>query len=202
MVDKKLENALKVISNNGFVWDVVDGCLDVTGARGLIKDSIALSDAFEVLEQKIDDARFWDAGHMIPKPISDKQIKNMIWDSVTIGDETDKGGKASQSLRLIIGTLERDGQFKWHDVKTYGSKEEAYKGYTAYVAKQQKYSELDLKKVWKTGRLDIELLDGRKLLNWTGIFSRLAMGLDDDKEPKNPSKPAKEEKDKDKKEDK
>ena len=35
-----------------------------------------------------------------------------------------------------------------------------------------KATEEDLKKVWDTGRIDIELRYGNKLLNWVGIYSR------------------------------
>lgn len=83
--------------------------------------------------------------------------------------------------RLILGTF-IDNKFVWHDVDSFATLSEAYKEYKKYVNEQLKYTDEELVKVWNTGRLDIELLQGRRLLNWTGIYVREAAPDDDDDE--------------------
>lgn len=81
--------------------------------------------------------------------------------------------------RLILGTF-IDNKFVWHDVDSFATLSEAYKEYKKYVNDQLKYTDEELVKVWNTGRLDIELLQGRRLLNWTGIYVREAAPDDDE----------------------
>ena len=95
--------------------------------------------------------------------------------------------------RLILGTF-IDNKFVWHDVDSFATLSEAYKEYKKYVNDQLKYTDEELVKVWNTGRLDIELLQGRRLLNWTGIYVREAVPDDDEDEDdevpeKEPAKP-------------
>ena len=59
---------------------------------------------------------------------------------------------------------------------------EAYKEFKKYVNTQLKYTDEELKKVWDTGRLDIELRQGNKLLNWVGIYSREVKNLSEKEE--------------------
>lgn len=79
--------------------------------------------------------------------------------------------KESKQYQLILGTF-IDDKFVWHDVGEYDDQAEAYREYKKYVNEQLKYSDEELVKVWSSGRLDIELRRGNKLLNWTGIYTR------------------------------
>lgn len=91
----------------------------------------------------------------------------------------------SKQYRLILGTF-IDNEFVWHDVGSYDDQAVAYKEYKKYVNEQLKYSDDELVKVWNSGRLDIELRRGNKLLNWTGIYTREVPveDKDDDKDDK------------------
>lgn len=89
--------------------------------------------------------------------------------------------KMDKQYKLILGTF-IDNQFIWHDVDSYDTLEEAYKEYKKYVNEQLKYTDEELSKVWNTGRLDVELLRGSKLLNWTGIYAREVDKEADDEE--------------------
>lgn len=93
--------------------------------------------------------------------------------------------------RLILGTF-IDNKFVWHDVDSFATLSEAYKEYKKYVNDQLKYTDEELVKVWNTGRLDIELLQGRRLLNWTGIYVREAAPDDDDEDDEADEVPEKE----------
>lgn len=79
--------------------------------------------------------------------------------------------KESKQYQLILGTF-IDDKFVWHDVGEYDDQTEAYREYKKYVNEQLKYSDEELVKVWSSGRLDVELRRGNKLLNWTGIYTR------------------------------
>lgn len=86
-----------------------------------------------------------------------------------------------KQYQLILGTF-IDNEFVWHDVGSYDDQAQAYKEYKKYVNEQLKYSDDELVKVWNSGRLDIELRRGNKLLNWTGIYTReVPVEEDDDK---------------------
>lgn len=89
----------------------------------------------------------------------------------------------SKQYQLILGTF-IDDKFVWHDVGSYDDQAEAYKEYKKYVNEQLKYSDDELVKVWNSGRLDIELRRGNKLLNWTGIYTREVPVEDKDEDDK------------------
>jgi len=73
---------------------------------------------------------------------------------------------------IYLGTF-LENSFHWHKVKSFKNFKQAYKAYKQYVNKQLQYTEDELKKVWDTGRLDIELRRGEtKIVNWVGIYSR------------------------------
>ncbi len=76
-----------------------------------------------------------------------------------------------KQYQLILGTF-IDNKFVWHDVDSYDDIEVAYREFKKYVNSQLKYSDEELLKVWNTGRLDVELRRGNKLLNWVGIYAR------------------------------
>lgn len=79
--------------------------------------------------------------------------------------------KMDKQYQLILGTF-IDDEFVWHDVDSFDNLEEAYKAFKKYVNSQLKYTDEELIKVWNTGRLDVELRRGNKLLNWVGIYAR------------------------------
>lgn len=72
--------------------------------------------------------------------------------------------------KLIVGTF-KDDVFSWHDVRKFKSFDEAYSAYKKYVAEQLKYTDEELKKVWLSGRVDVELVRGSTVLNWVGIYT-------------------------------
>lgn len=72
---------------------------------------------------------------------------------------------------IWLGTFEGE-DFVWKTIKKFNSFEKAYAFYHDYIAKQSSYTDEELKKVWSSGRLDVELRQGKKLINWAGFFSR------------------------------
>lgn len=79
--------------------------------------------------------------------------------------------KMDKQYQLILGTF-IDDEFVWYDVDSFDDLDEAYKEFKKYVNSQLKYTDEELIKVWNTGRLDVELRRGNKLLNWVGIYAR------------------------------
>jgi len=77
----------------------------------------------------------------------------------------------SDVFEIYLGTF-NDDVFTWYSIKKFKDATQAYKEFKKYVNTQLKYTDEELKKVWDTGRLDIELRQGNKLLNWVGIYSR------------------------------
>ena len=87
---------------------------------------------------------------------------------------------------IWLGTFEGE-DFVWKVIKKENSWDKAYKFYHEYCQKQMSYTDDELKKVWSSGRIDVELRQGEKLLNWVGIFSRKVSNPDEDpaeEEPK------------------
>ena len=72
---------------------------------------------------------------------------------------------------IWLGTFEGE-DFVWKTIKKFDSFEKAYKFYHDYAQKQMTYTDEELEKVWSSGRIDVELRQGKKLLNWVGIYSR------------------------------
>lgn len=70
-----------------------------------------------------------------------------------------------------LGTFEGE-DFIWKTIKKSKDFDEAYSFYHKYCVKQMSYTDEELKKIWSSGRVDVELRQGSKLLNWIGIFSR------------------------------
>ena len=85
----------------------------------------------------------------------------------------------SDIYEIYLGTF-NDDVFTWCSVKKIKDETEAYKEFKKYVNTQLQYTDEELKKVWDTGRLDIELRKGSKLLNWVGIYSRAVKKLDEE----------------------
>ena len=72
---------------------------------------------------------------------------------------------------IWLGTFEGE-DFVWKTVKKLN---------TFDKHKQASYSAEELSKSWGSGRIDIELRQGKKLLNWVGMYYRKA--ADPDWEP-------------------
>lgn len=81
--------------------------------------------------------------------------------------------KEDKVYRLVVGTFdEKKNETKWHDVEEFNDFDKAQKEFRKYVSEQLKYNDDEFDKVWKTPRLDIELLVGDTLLNWAGVYAR------------------------------
>lgn len=72
---------------------------------------------------------------------------------------------------IWLGTFEGE-DFVWKTIKKFNSFDKAYNFYHEYTNKQMKYTDEELEKIWSSGRIDVELRQGKKLLNWVGIYSR------------------------------
>ena len=90
---------------------------------------------------------------------------------------------------IWLGTFEGE-DFVWKVIKRFNDFDEAYAFYHEYIMKQSKYDDEELKKVWSSGRIDVELRQGKKLINWAGLFSRRV--ADPDFDPYEGSKKKKE----------
>lgn len=62
--------------------------------------------------------------------------------------------------------------FVWKSLKKFNDFESAYKFYHEYSNKQMTYNDDELKKIWGSARIDVELRQGKKIINWVGIYSR------------------------------
>lgn len=87
--------------------------------------------------------------------------------------------KAEGKFELWLGISSPvDGKFSWKVVNKYDEFDQAFKEYNKYVEKQLAYSAEDLKKIYKSGRLDIELRQSNKLWCWVGVYNRIVSELD------------------------
>lgn len=84
-------------------------------------------------------------------------------------------------FEIYLGTFDNN-EFKWIRVNGYSDATQAYKEFKKYVNTQLQYTDEELMKVWDTGRLDIELRQGTRLLNWVGIYSREVSKLTENEE--------------------
>ena len=85
---------------------------------------------------------------------------------------------------VMLGTFEGE-DFIWKNIYKSYDFDKAYKFYHKYTNKQMSYTDEELKKIWSSGRVDIELKQGKKLLNWVGIYSRkVGEGDDEDEDEK------------------
>lgn len=74
-------------------------------------------------------------------------------------------------IDLWLGTFEGE-KFVWKKLNTFDGFDKAYTAYKKFVNEQLKYDDQELLKIWKSPRLDIELKQGEKLINWVGIYCR------------------------------
>ena len=84
---------------------------------------------------------------------------------------------------IWLGTFEGD-KFVWKTIKKENDFKKAYKFYSDYVDKQESYSVEELQKIWSSARIDIELRQGNKLLNWIGMYNRKVSEVEKDEEEK------------------
>ena len=89
------------------------------------------------------------------------------------------------SYEIWLGTFEGE-DFVWKTIKKENSFDKAYEFYHEYAQKQMRYTDEELQKIWSSGRVDIELRQGKKLLNWVGIFSRKVADPEFDPEGEEP----------------
>ena len=81
--------------------------------------------------------------------------------------------KEKEPYVLYVGVIDiKDNSFNWFEVEKFEDLDKAYKKYKSFVIEQLKYSDEELQDIWGIGRLDIELKQGKKLINWVGIYSR------------------------------
>lgn len=71
-----------------------------------------------------------------------------------------------------LGTFEGD-KFVWKTIKKFNDRKKAAKFYDEYTDKQKSYTAEELAKIWSSPRIDIELRQGKKLLNWVGMYNRI-----------------------------
>lgn len=72
---------------------------------------------------------------------------------------------------LILGSFEGE-DYIWKTLKHFTEWEKAYKAYKDFVNEQIQLDDEELLKIWSSPRLDVELKQGPKLINWVGIYSR------------------------------
>ena len=112
----------------------------------------------------------------------EKKQKDVMYflddDSVNVNDAP----KQQADFSIWLGTFKEE-KFIWYVVQEFKDVTSAYKAFKEYVNTQLKYTDEELQQVWDTGRLDIELKQGNKLLNWVGIYSREVV-LDEEDEKK------------------
>lgn len=82
---------------------------------------------------------------------------------------------------VLLGTFEGE-DFIWKTIHKNSDFDKAYKFYHDYTMKQMSYTDEELKKIWSSGRIDIELKQGKRLLNWVGIYSRKVSEPDEEEE--------------------
>ena len=76
-----------------------------------------------------------------------------------------------EDYELWLGSFEGEN-FKWKVIKKFNNFKKAFKAFKEFCDTQQSYSQDELKEVWSSPRLDIELRQGKKMLNWMGLYSR------------------------------
>lgn len=74
---------------------------------------------------------------------------------------------------IWLGTFEGE-DFVWKTIKKFNSFKEAAAFFEEYKQKQAGYDAEELSEIWGSGRIDIELRQGKQLINWVGMFYRKA----------------------------
>lgn len=84
------------------------------------------------------------------------------------------------NYEIWLGSFEGE-DFVWKKIKEFNNYKDASKFFEEYKRKQASYDQEELSKIWGSGRIDIELRQGKKSLNWVGMYYRKA--ADPDWEP-------------------
>lgn len=84
---------------------------------------------------------------------------------------------------IWLGSFEGD-KFVWKTIKKFNDFDKAYNFYNSYVDKQESYTAEELAKIWSSARIDIELRQGKKLLNWVGMYNRKVSEIDEEEQEK------------------
>lgn len=72
---------------------------------------------------------------------------------------------------VMLGTFEKNKEYKWKTLKKFNDYDKAYKFWHDYAIKQMTYDDNELKKIWASGRIDLKIVRGKTILNWTAIYS-------------------------------
>lgn len=74
-------------------------------------------------------------------------------------------------IDLWLGTFEgKSNKFVWKKLESFDSFDKAYAAFRKFIKEQLEYDSEELMKIWNSPRLDIELKQGDKLINWHGIY--------------------------------
>lgn len=91
------------------------------------------------------------------------------------------------NYKLDLGTFEGEN-FKWKTLKTFNSWEKAYSAYKKFINEQMSYTDDELYEVWHSTRLDVELKENDKLINWVGIYLRKKDNKENDEDDEDTTK--------------
>ena len=86
-----------------------------------------------------------------------------------------------KNFHLYLGTFEKD-KFIWKKLESFSTFDAAYNRYIKFIKEQLDYGNEELLKIWKSARLDIELKQGDKRINWCGLTCRQSEELDEDED--------------------
>lgn len=84
---------------------------------------------------------------------------------------------------IWLGSFEGE-KWVWKTIKKFNNFDKASKFFEDYKQKQASYDADELADIWGSGRIDIELRQGKKLINWVGMYYRKA--ADPNWEPNDP----------------
>lgn len=85
------------------------------------------------------------------------------------------------NYELWFGYFEGE-TFVWKILKKFTTFQEAYREYKKFVEEQFKLDDEDLQEKWGSTRLDIELREHGKKINWVGLYTRKVDTNEDEKD--------------------
>lgn len=86
---------------------------------------------------------------------------------------------------ILVGYFVSD-LFKWKKIKSFDSYASAVKEFKKFTTKHLNMSEKDLTKEWNSPRIDVEIMQGNKMLMWAGIYNSESKLDNKDKGESNP----------------
>ena len=76
-------------------------------------------------------------------------------------------------IRLMLGTFDEAKQdTKWKTLKTFKTMKEGYIAFKDLCKKCVAYTYEELIEIYDSPRLDIELMEGDKMMKWMGVYER------------------------------